>query len=145
MREIRTLRAMWRALETGLRQLLNGHEEGNLSQAKEEPTGHRASARPHHPPSLPCNLMARQVLGLDALLAMDMVTIAYRKRVKMLRMRGWYQTEQAQAFRMLAEFAYYRVLEAAMLALFLSMANYRIGRKRSGITWSNNATEVGAG
>ena len=30
MREIRTLRAMWRALETGLRQLLNGHEEGNL-------------------------------------------------------------------------------------------------------------------
>jgi hypothetical protein len=30
VREIRTLRAMWRALETGLRQLLNGHEEGNL-------------------------------------------------------------------------------------------------------------------
>ena len=30
MREIRTLRAMWRALETGLRQFLNGHEEGNL-------------------------------------------------------------------------------------------------------------------
>ena len=30
MREIRTLRAMWRALETELRQLLNGHEEGNL-------------------------------------------------------------------------------------------------------------------
>ena len=29
MRETRTLRAMWRALETGLRQLLNGHEEGN--------------------------------------------------------------------------------------------------------------------
>jgi len=47
VREIRTLRAMWRALETGLRQLLNGHEEGNLSQAKEEPTGHRASARPY--------------------------------------------------------------------------------------------------
>ena len=30
MREIRTLRAMWRALETELRSLLNGHEEGNL-------------------------------------------------------------------------------------------------------------------
>ena len=29
MREIRTLRAMWRALETGTRQLLNGHEGGN--------------------------------------------------------------------------------------------------------------------
>src|SRR5215813_11866111 len=37
-----------------------------------------------------------------------MVTIAYRKRVKMSRMRGWYQTEQAQEFRMLAEFAYHR-------------------------------------
>jgi len=36
-----------------------------------------------------------------------MVTIAYRKRVKMSRMRGWYQTEQAQEFRMLAEFAYH--------------------------------------
>jgi len=30
VREIRTLRAMWRALETGPRQFLNGHEEGNL-------------------------------------------------------------------------------------------------------------------
>ena len=29
MREIRTLRAMWRALETGSRQVLNGHEGGN--------------------------------------------------------------------------------------------------------------------
>jgi hypothetical protein len=28
--EIRTLRAMWRALETEPRQILNGHEEGNL-------------------------------------------------------------------------------------------------------------------
>jgi len=37
-----------------------------------------------------------------------MVTIAYRKRVKMSRMRGWYQTEQAQEFRMLAEFTYHR-------------------------------------
>jgi hypothetical protein len=30
VREIRTLRAMWRALETGPRRILNGHEEGNL-------------------------------------------------------------------------------------------------------------------
>jgi hypothetical protein len=30
VREIRTLRAMWRALETELRSPLNGHEEGNL-------------------------------------------------------------------------------------------------------------------
>jgi hypothetical protein len=29
VREIRTLRAMWRALETGPRQVLNGHEGGN--------------------------------------------------------------------------------------------------------------------
>src|SRR5262249_37196441 len=36
-----------------------------------------------------------------------MVTIACRKRVTMSRMRGWYQTEQAQEFRMLAEFAYH--------------------------------------
>ena len=30
MREIRTLRAMWRVLETEPRQFLSGHEEGNL-------------------------------------------------------------------------------------------------------------------
>jgi hypothetical protein len=29
VREIRLLRAMWRALETGLRKLLTGHEGGN--------------------------------------------------------------------------------------------------------------------
>lgn len=29
MREIRTLRARWRELETGLRRLLGGHERGN--------------------------------------------------------------------------------------------------------------------
>ncbi len=29
MREIRTLRAMWRVLETQLRKLLTGHEGGN--------------------------------------------------------------------------------------------------------------------
>jgi hypothetical protein len=48
VRESRTLGAMWRGLETKLRQFLTGHEEGNLGiQAKEEPTGHRASARPY--------------------------------------------------------------------------------------------------
>ena len=36
MREIRMLRAMWRALETGLRNLLTGHEGGNA--------GHRQGA-----------------------------------------------------------------------------------------------------
>ena len=34
VREIRTLRAMWRALETELRSLLNGHEEGNLGHSQ---------------------------------------------------------------------------------------------------------------
>jgi hypothetical protein len=48
VREIRTLRAMWRALETGPRQLLNGHEEGNLGyKPRRKPTGRRASARPY--------------------------------------------------------------------------------------------------
>jgi hypothetical protein len=48
VREIRTLRAMWRALETGPRQLLNGHEEGNLGyKPRRQPTGRRASARPY--------------------------------------------------------------------------------------------------
>jgi hypothetical protein len=36
VREIRTLRAIWRALETELRQLLNGHEEGNLGYKQGE-------------------------------------------------------------------------------------------------------------
>jgi hypothetical protein len=34
VREIRTLRAMWRVLETGLRKLLNGHEDGNLGYSQ---------------------------------------------------------------------------------------------------------------
>ena len=34
MREIRTLRAMWRVLETESRQFLNGHEEGNLGHSQ---------------------------------------------------------------------------------------------------------------
>ena len=48
MREIRTLRARWRELETELRIRLNGHEGGNpgYSQANVL-TGHRASSRPY--------------------------------------------------------------------------------------------------
>ena len=34
MRQIRMLRAMWRELETGLRTLLLGHEEGNLGHSQ---------------------------------------------------------------------------------------------------------------
>ena len=34
MRQIRMLRAMWRELETGLRTLLTGHEEGNLGHSQ---------------------------------------------------------------------------------------------------------------
>ncbi len=34
MREIRTLRAKWRALETELRPLLNGHEGGNAGYSQ---------------------------------------------------------------------------------------------------------------
>jgi len=46
-----------------------------------------------------------------------MVTIAYRKRVKMSRMRGWHQTEQAQEFRMLAEFAYHTSIQSSSRAI----------------------------
>ena len=34
MREIRTLRAMWRVLETESRLLLNGHEGGNAGHSQ---------------------------------------------------------------------------------------------------------------
>ena len=34
MREIRMLRAMRRALETGLRKLLTGHEDGNVGHSQ---------------------------------------------------------------------------------------------------------------
>jgi hypothetical protein len=34
VREIRTLRAMWRALETGLRKFLTGHEGGNAGYSQ---------------------------------------------------------------------------------------------------------------
>jgi hypothetical protein len=55
VREIRTLRAMWRALETGPRRILNGHEEGNLGHKPRrnlraaapalDPTGNRIVGR----------------------------------------------------------------------------------------------------
>lgn len=50
MREIRTLRAKWRELETEPRILRNGHEGGNpgYSQASVL-TGHRVSSRPYRP------------------------------------------------------------------------------------------------
>jgi hypothetical protein len=34
VREICMLRAMWRVLETGLRKLLNGHEDGNVGYSQ---------------------------------------------------------------------------------------------------------------
>ena len=55
MREIRTLRAKWRELETELRTLLNGHEGGNPGHGQAsvlratapvpDPTGGEAIAR----------------------------------------------------------------------------------------------------
>src|SRR5215471_16982829 len=48
---------------------------------------------------------ARRPPGLPSRM---MVTIACRKRVIMSRMHAWYQTEEAEEFRMLAEFAYHR-------------------------------------
>ena len=51
VREIRTLRAMWRALENGTTAIPKRARRGKPRiQAKEEPTGHRASARPYQVP-----------------------------------------------------------------------------------------------
>jgi hypothetical protein len=48
VREIRTLRAMWRALENGATETPKRARRGKPRiQAKENPTGHRASARPY--------------------------------------------------------------------------------------------------
>ena len=48
MREIRTLRAKWRELETEPRTRLNGHEGGNPGNSQAGVlTGHRASSRPY--------------------------------------------------------------------------------------------------
>ena len=53
MREIRTLRARWRELETELRTWLNGHEGGNPGYGQADVlTGRRASSRPYQPMSL---------------------------------------------------------------------------------------------
>jgi hypothetical protein len=45
VREIRTLRARWRELETGLRRLLGGPEGETLDTDKEAPQDYRASPR----------------------------------------------------------------------------------------------------
>ena len=48
MREIRTLRAMWRALETGATAIPKRARRWETPDtAKELPPGHRASARPY--------------------------------------------------------------------------------------------------
>mgnify|MGYP002808841390 CR=1 FL=1 len=52
MREIRTLRAKWRELETEPRSLLNGHEGGNPGHGQASVLmGHRASSRPYVRPA----------------------------------------------------------------------------------------------
>ena len=55
MREIRTLRAMWRALETGPRQFLNGHEGGNAGHSQGA-----ASGSPRQRSTLPERIRLRQ-------------------------------------------------------------------------------------
>ena len=52
MREIRSLRSKWRGLETGLRQLLNGHEEGNLGY---KPRRNLRGTAPVLDPTNPCS------------------------------------------------------------------------------------------
>ena len=54
VRQIRTLRAMRRELETESRMLLHGHEGETLETAKETPTGHRASSRPYQGAAVVC-------------------------------------------------------------------------------------------
>ena len=54
MREIRTLRAMWRALEPEPRQYLNGHEEGNLGY---KPGRSLRAAAPALDPTNTCYLL----------------------------------------------------------------------------------------
>src|SRR5215472_2281526 len=43
--------------------------------------------------------------------------------------------------RLVSSFQMLQVLLRTVSAVSLSMANYRIGRKRRGVTWSNNVTE----
>jgi len=47
VRQIRTLRAKWRELETGLRRLLGGHEGGNPGYRQGGSSDPRASSRPY--------------------------------------------------------------------------------------------------
>jgi len=61
--EIRTLRAMWRALEAGPLQLRTGHEEGTSDTRQGEASGHRASARPYE---VNKSQSQRLILRLDA-------------------------------------------------------------------------------
>ena len=66
MRESRTLRAMWRALETGPRHLLNGHEEGNLGY---KPRRCLRAAAPVLDPTdnaLPCPTITCTQTGISA-------------------------------------------------------------------------------
>jgi hypothetical protein len=50
VREIRTLRAMWRGLETESWTTLLGHEGGNPGHRQGETYHHRASPRPYRAP-----------------------------------------------------------------------------------------------
>jgi len=52
VREIRTLRAMWRGLETESRTTLHGHEGRNPGYRQGEAYDHRASPRPYRAPTL---------------------------------------------------------------------------------------------
>ena len=54
MRQIRMLRAMRRGLETGLRRLLHGHEEGNLGHGQGAAYG-----LPRQSPTLPGKGLSR--------------------------------------------------------------------------------------
>jgi len=53
VREIRTLRAMWRVLETELRRRLNGHEDGNVGYSQGVSYG-----LPRQRPTLPTQIHA---------------------------------------------------------------------------------------
>ncbi len=61
MREIRTLRARWRELETELRTRRHGHEGGNPGYGQADVLqGHRASSRPYQPMSQMIEFLSAQ-------------------------------------------------------------------------------------
>ena len=80
MREIRTLRAMWRVLETEPRQFLTGHEEGNLGYMPRkslratapvpDPTGFRLVYVSPHDRTLNCPMPHARpaVINLDPII-----------------------------------------------------------------------------